>query len=338
MIRGFCILLMPERKVLHIQTVSKRNSEFLAHLRTDFGERIRLDEPLAKHCTLRIGGPARIWAEPETEEEVSQLLDACSRTGTDHFVVGLGSNTLFPDEGIDGVVIRLGGALATFEVEGDLAQVGGGAVNAHMVRGLLKDGWVGMEFLALVPGTMGGAVAMNAGTKERELSEILVGVRVIDPTQPWTTRIMTAAELQLSYRHAQLPAGAIVVGATINVTKGDVESAKIRVAEDKARRNKTQPYKLASVGSTFANPEGDYAGRLIESVGLKGTSFGGARISDLHANFFINESNATANDFLTLMANVRAKVRAAYDIDLCPEVKFVGFDGWARLHALEADL
>lgn len=257
-------------------------------------------------------------------------------------VVGLGSNVLFPDEGIDGIVLRLAGDFGRWSVEalGDdaVVSIGAGVVNAHLVRGLLKDGWIGMEFLVLIPGTFGGAVAMNAGTREKDLSSILRRVELFADHEPGMVKVFNAQDIEISYRHTSLPSGSIVTGGEISVTRGDTDTAWERVRADKERRNETQPYRLASVGSTFANPEGDYAGRLVEAVGLKGHAVGGARVSPLHANFFINEGEATAEDFLTLMATARVRVRRRFGVELRPEVRFLGFDGRARLAELEQRL
>ncbi len=180
---------------------------------------------------------------------------------------------------------------------------------------------------------------MNAGTRETELSEILRHVDLIVPSEPRTVSTVTPDRLHMAYRHSKLPeTGSVVVGGGISVRRGDVDAASVRVKEDKDRRNRTQPYRLASVGSTFANPEGDYAGRLIDEVGLKGHREGGARISELHANFFINEESATSDDFLKLMARARHEVREAFGVELRPEVQFVGFDGWTRMLEIEAEL
>jgi UDP-N-acetylmuramate dehydrogenase len=317
---------------------SERISKFYSLFVDRMGERIRFEEPLSKHSSLRIGGPAALWAEPNTSSELVELLSAAQDAGIHHTVVGLGSNTLFSDDGIDGLVLRLAGELANWRVDDEVLSVGGGAINAHLVRAMFKEGWVGMEFLALIPGTLGGAVVMNAGTQEKELSSILVDIDVIDPTQPRMVRTMSREELQMSYRHACLDTGVVVASARLRVQQGDVEAAALRVRADKDRRNLTQPYKLASVGSTFANPPGDYAGRLIEAVGLKGVAVGGARVSELHGNFFINEDNASALDFLTLMAMARVRVRKAHQIELRPEVSFVGFDGWSQLAQIEQEL
>lgn len=306
------------------------------------GERMRRDEPLAKHGSLRIGGPARWWVEVEDLDELTAVAAWSARSGFDTVVVGLGSNTLYPDEGIDGVVIRLSGSLAEWKVrqtkDGAVVEVGAGAINAHLVRGLHREGFVGMEFLSLIPGTFGGAVAMNAGTREKELSAILRTVTLWRPGTPGKVETMRPTDIQMRYRHSDLPTGAIVVGGEIAVEPGDVDEAKRLVKADKDRRNETQPYRLASVGSTFANPPGDAAGRLIDDVGLKGVRKGGARISDLHANFFINEDDATAHDFIGLMALARHEVRKRHGVDLRPEVQFVGFDGWDVMKRLEAKL
>ncbi len=299
------------------------------------------DVRLARKCTLRIGGLAKLWVEPSTLDQLVELMTACVDLGVSPIPVGLGSNTLYPDAGIDTPVVRLAGELASWELleeEGDSARwrVGAGAINAHLVRGLLKQGWTGAEFLTLIPGTFGGSVALNAGTKEAWISNILESATVVMASGDVVE--LTAHELELSYRHSELPPGSIVASGVISLVRGDVEEARARAKADKERRNATQPYKLASVGSTFANPPNDYAGRLIEECGLKGHSVGGARVSELHANFFINEGEATSADFLGLMALARHSVRARFGVELRPEVRFVGFDGWSELARLEAEL
>lgn len=317
-------------------------------MKNAFGDRFRQDEPLAKHGSLRIGGPAAYWVDVSSAEELDQVRRFADDRGLSLHVVGLGSNVLFGDDGIDGVAVRMVGDLASWSIEPvddntALVTIGAGTVNAHLVRGLLSEGWIGMEFLVLIPGTFGGAITMNAGTREKELSSILRRVELFAPDEPRKVTVLNASEIEISYRHTALPRipgmdSTVVIAGTIEVEKGDVDAARERVQADKDRRNETQPYRLASVGSTFANPEGDYAGRLIEAVGLKGHRVGGARISPLHANFFINEGNATAEDFLTLMATARVRVRRNFGVELRPEVRFVGFDGWARMLAIEKEL
>jgi UDP-N-acetylmuramate dehydrogenase len=178
---------------------------------------------------------------------------------------------------------------------------------------------------------------MNAGTKEQEVASILKRAELLIPDGRggYTLELLDAADLHLSYRHAELPEGAIVVRGELALVAGDTAVADEVVRADKERRNKTQPYRLASAGSTFANPPGHFAGQLIERAGLKGARIGGAQISELHANFFINDADATAADLLGLMARARVEVRHLFGVELTPEVRFAGFDGWAELNALE---
>lgn len=306
-----------------------------ADLEKDFQGRLKKDELLSQHSTLRIGGPTRFWVEVKSLVELQRVIELANQERWPIEVVGLGSNVLFSDEGYNGVMLRLSGELAGWNIlDEGLVEIGAGAINAHLVKGLLKNGLVGAEFLVLIPGTFGGAVAKNAGTKNDEMSSILKSIQIITLDQPRKVTSMSAAEINLSYRHAELPMRSLIVGGQIQLKTGDSEMASKNVRADKTNRSKTQPYKLKSVGSTFANPPGDYAGRLIEAVGLKGTRIGGACISEQHANFFINEDNATAIDFLSLMAISIVKVKEAFDIDLRPEVCFVGFDGWAQLNDL----
>lgn len=306
---------------------------------------LKKDESLRRRSSLRIGGSARWWIEIGDVEDLVDLLAKIAGDRT--HCIGLGSNVLFPDDGLDEPVLRFVGDLAEWTINDDetgrraTVDVAAGTINAHLVRGLLAEGWVGAEFLTLIPGTFGGAVALNAGTRDKELRQILRFARVAVPDEEarkWRIERLSPAQLQMGYRRCELPDGAIVVGGRIEVGRGDVDAARARMDADKERRDRTQPYRLASVGSTFANPDGDYAGRLIDEVGLKGHRVGGARISELHANFFINEDDATTDDFLRLMALARRRVRDRFDIELRPEVRFVGFDGEQRLRELERSL
>ncbi|MFB6262571.1 MAG: UDP-N-acetylmuramate dehydrogenase [Bradymonadaceae bacterium] len=314
--------------------------ERLARLRD--GTSVSFDEPLARHTSLRIGGLVDAWVEVDAVDALERLMSAAGRAARPLRVVGLGSNVLFPDEGLDGVAVRLVGGLADWDVvteRGDRAsvRVGAGTVNAHLVRGLHDEGLVGAEFLSLVPGTFGGAVAMNAGTGRGELSDVLRRVRVLVPGsgEGIVERELEPDEIDLGYRHSDLPDGAVVVSGVVEVQRGDVEAARREMREDRHRRDRTQPYKQPSVGSTFANPEDDYAGRLIDEAGLKGEQVGGVRISEEHANFFVNEGGGTAEEFLRLMARARSRVRQEFGVELRPEVRFVGFDGRERLREYE---
>ncbi len=300
----------------------------------------RRDEALSKRSSLRIGGRASHWIEVGRAQDLKGLLEAL---GDEAFVVvGLGSNALFPDAGIEAPVVKFVDEMASWDIEGDGEEVGvragAGAINAHLVRGVLKQGYVGAEFLKLIPGTIGGAVALNAGTKEAELKEILETAKLYVPEgDGWVLKTVDAAALEMGYRHCALPERAVVAEVVLRVEKGDVESARDAMRRDWERRDRTQPYRLASVGSTFANPKGDYAGRLIDEAGLKGRSIGGAHISEKHGNFFINDGDATSDDFLKLMALARHEVRKRFGVELRPEVKFVGFDGEEQMERFEKE-
>ena len=334
------------RQIQNGEGAARRNALDVDALDVDGS--VSLDEPLSKHSSLRVGGRAAVWAEPQNRRSVARLVAWAVEHGMPWHVVGLGSNVLFPDDGIDGVVLKLAGDCATFDIDASgtsdgtqraRVDVGAGVVNAHLVRELLNRGWVGAEFLSLIPGTFGGAVAMNAGTKEGALKDILREVTLLRAGGGTTdVETVSADALDLAYRHSALPADALVLSGTIEVREGDADAARRRMKADRDRREETQPYRLPSVGSTFANPEHGYAGELIERVGLKGTVCGGAKISDHHANFFINDDDATAEDFLRLMAKARHRVREREGIDLRPEVQFVGFDGMKRLQQMEATL
>lgn len=315
---------------------SARTTDELAHHFAALSPKTGVD--LRRATTLRVGGAAQLFVALDSVAAVEQALSLCEAAGVALTLVGLGSNVVVPDEGVRGLVARLGGALAHVTLAGGaplepvdspsrtgelLIEAGAGAVNAHLVRDLHRAGYVGAEFLALVPGTVGGAVVMNAGTRWGELSGILDAVAVVDARHGH--RWIAATELGMSYRHTALPKGAVVVGARLRVTPGDTVDAAQRVKDEKAYREATQPYKLATNGSVFANPPGDAAGRLIDAAGLKGTRDGEAQISEKHANWIVNTTGrASAASVLRLMALARRTVRERFGVVLRPEVRLLG--------------
>jgi UDP-N-acetylmuramate dehydrogenase len=297
---------------------------------------------LAEATTYKVGGPAAVFVNPNSVEGVAHVVAECHRLGAPCAVVGWGSNLVVSDAGFAGVVVRLGEGLRHVEVD-DAAEpprvrAGAATMNNHLVRSLHKAGFSGPECLALVPGTVGGAVAMNAGTRAGAIGDFLLSVRVV--RRDGVLEELPAAELGLAYRTCRLPAGAIVVEATLAVKRGGVEAGVEAVKAERAYRNVTQPYSAPSAGSVFTNPPGDYAGRLIEAAGLKGATVGGAQISPLHANFIVTESGATAADVVRLMALARAEVRQRFGVTLEPEQRLLGFgdvDPGALLDALAAE-
>jgi UDP-N-acetylmuramate dehydrogenase len=278
--------------------------------------------PLARYTTIGTGGPARFFAKPETVDDLHALLRWAEEEGAPVETVGLGSNLLVHDDGVEGLVLRLAGELATAHVEGDLLVAGGGATNAVCLHRARAAGLGGFEFASAIPGTAGGGVRMNAGAYGREWQTVLVDAVVVDAQGP---RTVTLDELDLAYRHSGLRAGEVVAQVRFRLEQSTPEAVKARAAELLAQRKATQPTNKRTFGSVFKNPEGDRgAGSLIEECGLKGHRVGGALISPRHANFIENADGASSADCIALMIEARRRVRDAFGIELRHEVQFLG--------------
>jgi UDP-N-acetylmuramate dehydrogenase len=274
---------------------------------------------LTRYTTIGTGGPARWFAKPETVDELHELLR--SHAGAVE-AIGLGSNLLVADEGVDALVLKLSGDLATVHVEGDVLVAGGGASNAVCVHRARDAGLGGFEFASAIPGTTGGGVRMNAGAYGTEFKDVLVDVVVVSAEG---VRTLTAAELGLSYRHSGLAPGEVVAQTRFRLEPRDTAEVKARAAELLAQRKSTQPTNKRTFGSVFKNPEGGKgAGRLIEECGLKGHRIGGAQISPMHANFIENAGGATSEDCVALMREAIRRVREQFGIELEHEVRFLG--------------
>lgn len=283
-------------------------------------------ESLAPWTSLRIGGPAELLVRPRTGDALVSVLSRARAEGLAVHVLGGGANTLVGDLGIRGVTVKLPPDLFTEEVQplasgGGLVTLGGGAAIVRLPNVMRARGWVGAEFLAGIPGTIGGAVAMNAGTKNGECERVLDAVELATPDGiGWIPR----SALTLRYRFTELPAGAIITRARFRLPDGDVEASRAAMEADLGYRKRTQPLSQPNCGSVFTNPPGDHAGRLIDSVGLKGTRLGGAQISTLHANWIVNLGGARAAEVLELIERAQARGREATGTMLVPEVKRVG--------------
>ncbi|MFZ5477212.1 MAG: UDP-N-acetylmuramate dehydrogenase [Myxococcota bacterium] len=278
--------------------------------------KVLLGEPLARHGYWRVGGPVDRLVIAESPDEIEPGA----------LVLGAGSNLLAPDEGLRGTVVKLGAGFRGTEVvaeEGDdvHVRVGAGLPNVVLLQRLKALGLAGAGCLAGVPGTMGGAVAMNAGTALGEIADVLVSVEGV-------AGAIARADLPMRYREGGLPAGFVVTAATLRLSRRGVAEEQARVATHLARRRATQPLDLPSCGSVFRNPPGDYAGRLIESVGLKGFRAGDAQISEMHGNFVVNLGGASATDVMTCIRTAWENVRARAGVTLVPEVHVVGV--WPR--------
>jgi UDP-N-acetylmuramate dehydrogenase len=278
--------------------------------------------PLSRFTTLGTGGPARWFARPESTDELQRLL----RWARDEHVaveaIGLGSNVLVHDDGVDALVVKLAGALASVEVDGSTLVAGGGAANAVCLHRARDAGLGGFEFASAIPGTAGGGVRMNAGAYGREFRDVLVDAVVVDADGAAT---MTAEALDLSYRHSGLGPGRVVARVRLRLERREPAEIKQTVVKLLAERKATQPTNKRTFGSVFKNPGGAAgAGRLIEECGLKGHRIGGAVISARHANFIENAGDASSADALALMAEARRRVHERFGVVLEHEVQFLG--------------
>ncbi len=277
---------------------------------------------LSRYTTLGTGGPARAFARPESIAAVEELLRGAAAEGTAVATIGLGSNLLVADDGIDALVLRLGGSLAAIEIEGDLIRAGGGAANAVCLHRARTAGLGGFEFACAIPGTVGGGVWMNAGAWGGDVSHVLERALVATADG---TGWLTPAELGLSYRHSSLRHGQVVVGAELRLSPRPPAEIKAEVAALNARRKAAQPTNRRTFGSVFKNPEHDLtAGRMLEACGLKGFRIGGAQISPKHANFIENAGEARSADAVALMVEARRRAHEAYGVELRHEVEFLG--------------
>ena len=287
------------------------------------GLRLKPGEPLARRNTLGIGGPAELFVEVAHEEALRELLVAVGELGVPFQVLGLGSNVLIPDRGLEGVVARLAGRFLELTISGPEVEVGAALPLAQLARKTAARGLRGLEALSGFPSTVGGAVYMNAGSYGVEIKDVLVSASVMD--REGRSRRLSPAELDLGYRRTNLQgSGSIVTRAVLRLVPGDPEEALARIGELNRRRWQSLPSGLPNAGSIFKNPPGGFAGRLIEECGLKGLRQEGAQISPKHANVIVNTGGATARDVLELMVRARAAVGAKHGIWLEPEVVLAG--------------
>jgi UDP-N-acetylmuramate dehydrogenase len=284
------------------------------------GEHLR-DAPLAPRTAVKVGGPADLLVRPADPDALSALLRAVRELGVPLAILGGGANTLVADAGVRGVVLRLPPELVPEEASGTRLVLGAGQPTSRLWIRAHALGLVGIEFIAGIPGTLGGAVAMNAGTRIGEMGDVVSRVELATADG---SGFVEARALGFAYRACRLPRGAVVTRVEVALGEGDVAASERTMQEDRARRRRTQPLDRPTFGSTFRNPPGDFAGRLIEAVGLKGHRVGNATWSDVHANFVSNLGGATARDVLALVNLARSRVKAAFGIELEPEVRLLG--------------
>jgi UDP-N-acetylmuramate dehydrogenase len=278
--------------------------------------------PLARHTTIGTGGPARWFARPQTIAELQEALAFAEREAVAATVVGLGSNLLAADEGVDGLVLRLGGELATVTVADDRVTAGGGATNAVVLHRARDAELGGFEFACAIPGTTGGGVWMNAGAYGGDFSHVLERALVVTAAgSEW----LSPEALGLTYRHSDLRDGQVVAQVELRLTPQPVEEIKTAIAQVQSQRKAAQPTNKRTFGSVFENPRHELtAGRMLEACGLRAHRIGGAQISPMHANFIENAGGARSADAVALMTEARRRAHAEFGVELRHEVRFLG--------------
>lgn len=286
-------------------------------------ERIRTKERMENHTSLHIGGEADYFAVPETEEEVRVLIGLCKQEGVPFYVIGNGSNLLVSDQGFRGMILMFDQNYARIQVTEDVITAQAGTMLARLANEAAAHSLTGLEFASGIPGSLGGAVTMNAGAYDGEMKQCLTGAKVMD--EQGNILIITADELALGYRSSILQKkNYILLEAELKLQPGEEELIRARMKELNAKRREKQPLEQFSAGSTFKRPQGYFAGKLISDAGLRGYQVGGAAVSEKHCGFVINKDHATAKDFLTVLRDVIRIVEEKYGVRLEPEVKFLG--------------
>jgi UDP-N-acetylmuramate dehydrogenase len=283
---------------------------------------IRISAPMSEYTTFKTGGCADILLSPSSIDEIKNIIDICNKNKLDCIVIGNGSNLLVGDKGIRGVVIRLGREFAGIDIEETQIRVQAGALLSAVANTALKESLCGMEFAAGIPGTIGGAVCMNAGAYGGEMKDIIREVTVL-----YNGEVVTLSNEQsgFEYRNSTImQKGMIVLETVIDLSKGSYDDIKAVMDDYSQRRRSKQPLDKPSAGSTFKRPEGHFAGKLIEDAGLKGFGIGGAQVSEKHCGFVVNTGGATSADILRLIDAVKARVYEASGVMLEPEVRMIG--------------
>ncbi len=291
---------------------------------TQPGSRLRFSEPLAKHTYFGIGGEVTAYIEVSTVSELAALARFHKQWDVPVAIIGRGSNLLVSDTGFKGISIRLVGELAKLEINGNVISVGAGLSLPRLSKTMSRHGLSGVEFALGIPGSVGGALIMNAGAWGSSFGDVVKNVTVMDHTGKLIT--LTHDEAHFEYRHSGLDAYFCVTGATLELESGDADAITAQMQAFYKQKVETQPFAEENAGCMFKNPTGDSAGRLIDISGLKGYRIGGAEVSKVHGNFILNIDNATAEDVLKLVAYIQDQVREKTGISLQTEVKRLGFE------------
>lgn len=297
---------------------------FLAELRKIVGnDKVYSDEPMHKHTTMKVGGPARYMVTPGKEDEIPELIKVARLHNIPYYVIGNGSNLLISDEGYDGLIIYIGREMSDITVEGNIIKADAGAMLSSLGAVALKNGLTGLEFAAGIPGTLGGACVMNAGAYGGEIKDVVTEITAVD--KDGVIHRFLPEDMKMSYRNSVFMGGDyIITGAVLKLSEGDGEEISSKMSDFTRRRLDKQPLEYPSAGSTFKRPEGYFAGALIEKAGLKGKGVGGACVSEKHAGFVINYNNATAMDVYKTINYVIDEVKKDSGVILEPEVRIIG--------------
>jgi len=286
-------------------------------------ENVRQQEPMAAHTTFRVGGPADVFVTVSEEEQLRKILKYLDLTGWSYFLLGCGSNLLVSDRGYRGVVIRLDGAFGGVRVDGRRITAGSSALLSQVARAACENSLCGLEFASGIPGSVGGGVRMNAGAYGGEMAQVVRTVRVM--YKDGSIMELDNNTMEFGYRSSVLKDRPyVVLDVTMELEEGKKEEILERMKELAARRREKQPLEYASAGSTFKRPEGYFAGKLIMDAGMRGARIGGARVSDKHCGFIINDGTATAADIAELIEEVTETVKEKFGVRLEPEVIFLG--------------
>ncbi len=295
-------------------------------LSPDFDGEAFLDEPMSRHTTYRIGGPADCFVRVDSVGALKLLAEICREASLPLYVIGRGSNILASDEGVGGIVAVLGRDFRNFSVDKQNASIvsGAGVLLSAIVQEALRNSLEGMEFAVGTPGSVGGALRMNAGSSREWIGSRVASVISIRDDGTLVRR--TGKDLKWGYRTSSFPSGEVILECELALQSGNETVIKAKMEASLKKRRRSQPLDLPSCGSVFKNPEGGSAAKMIDDLGLKGTRIGGAQISEKHANFIVNVGGATASDVRGLIDLARAKVKEAYGIELRTEVRFLGFN------------
>ena len=283
---------------------------------------VRREESLARHTTFRIGGPAALFVECASVADLSRAISVLQEEAVDWTILGKGSNVLVSDAGYEGAILTLGRDFKRHTVENGHLRTGAGVLLAAVVQDAFKLGLSGLEFAVGIPGTVGGALAMNAGSRDEWMSSIVETVTLYSPAEGLVA--VRGPEVAWGYRRSGLRDRGIIVEAVLRVSESEVVDIRRSMEASLRRRRRTQPLSVPNAGSIFVNPVGTSAGHLIEAAGLMGCRVGGAMVSDIHANFIVNTGGASAEDVVALILLVRQTVKEANGIELKPEIRFLG--------------